>query len=272
MKLNLQQIIAVINNEDHLINYLMSGLKSNPKKLRKTMGSFDEVLRASLKLANMPEIQLIYKHPIIKKHFNRQLPSGFVFSDALKKEISNVFLTEVPGGWRWNGNLTLFNFDNDDIILNNKNIVEVAGHLYIGSGDDEAEIPESKLTNLIGCPQPLDTFEIDSLNELTSLEGMPDNLKKGLKIMFCRKLKSLEHCSQNVNGNIEISYNKNLESLKGITNIINGDFINIGNNEIDDLGDGPELVEGDYILKTNNIRIGMDDYPDAKIGGDFIVK
>lgn len=279
-RLNFQHIAAIIDEED-LVNYLEKLLESNPKMARKKLGltSFNRMLDTSIRVANMPGIQLLYKDDIISKHFNNNLPNNFKFSDGFKKEIHNELLTEVSGGWRWNGDLVMNSLDYfnnlNDSLLGDKKIVEVSGTLRIGYDydDDDVEneleikIPKS---NLIGCPRPLGELVINEAVDLTSLEGMPDNLKNGFTITNCYNLKSLEHCAQNVIGDVEISYCNRLESLKGITKTINGDFINKGNHNIDSLDDGPDLVKGDYRINTSNIRISRDDYPYSTVEGEFI--
>ena len=92
-------------------------------------------------------------------------------------------------------------------------------------------------------------FDI-SYNNLTSLEGCPEEVKDSL---FCDKnqLISLKGGPKRVNGAFFCEYN-NLTTLEGAPNIVAGGF-NCSYNNLTNLKGGPEQVGYDYDCSYNNL-------------------
>ena len=186
-KLNLQQLAAVINDEDLLVQEVID---------RKLLSNFslEEIMSVSLKMTNNAYIQERFSYSIINMWSKGLLPTGFKIS----KEIDPR--EEVPGGWKWNSYLMVDNLEWDNPIFEGKPVIEVTGNF---------DCSQNNLTSLEGSPKIVGGDFYCYRNKLISLEGGPEYVAIDFDC-YNNKLTSLEGAPVKVGGDFDCESNPDL--------------------------------------------------------------
>ena len=249
MNLNLQQLSGIINDDSKLIDYLMN--YSGTIKLSDVF-SFNDIVGTSVSIINEPEIQKHYSGIISRLIIMRPqyLPPGFKLAEG------TIPVEPVEGGWKWNGNLTIRDFNWSNPIFKGKPVVEVTGNF---------SIQYSGVTSLRGCPSKIGGSFLATKCKFKTLEFFPTSIGDDVDLSE-GELESLDGLNiKELDGDFDISKN-NIKSLKGCPQIIDGYFDCQWNN-ITSLEYGPKTVGGDYICADNNIK-SLKGVPE-EINGDF---
>ena len=109
-------------------------------------------------------------------------------------------------------------------------------------------------------------FNCDN-NNLTSLEGAPQNVGGDFYCSRNNNLTSLKGAPQTVEGNFNCSSNNNLTSLEGAPQTVKGDFYCADNN-LTSLEGAPQTVEGNFNCSHNNNLTSLKGVPQT-VKGNF---
>ena len=204
MELNLQQLAAVIDNEDEFVKEVIN------REFYKQIEFLEEIMGVTVKLLNEPEVQKTFKDEILYSWPMGDLPNGFELSRDLNP------LEEVEGGWKWNGELRVDDLEWDNPIFEGKPVVEVTGNFGCVFKD---------LTSLEGAPQTVGGNFYCNDNNLTSLKGAPNAVGGNF---YCgrNKLTSLEGAPETVSGDFDCQNNPDLPKDEIPDTKISGDLYN----------------------------------------------
>ena len=205
MKLNLQQLAAVINDEDEFIKEFMDN------KLYEKF-NFGDIMGTSIKLLNQPLVQEQehIKRKVVRYWEKGLLPESFKLAKSLDPR------EEVEGGWRWKGDLEVDDLEWDESIWEGKPVLEVTGKF---------ECTGHGLTSLIGSPRVVDGGFYCWNNKLTTLEGSPDSVAKDFTCAM-NELVSLDGAPKYVGGNFNCMNNPDLPKDERPDTEIGGEFNN----------------------------------------------
>ena len=143
----------------------------------------------------------------LKLQFESLLDDEDIFygTNSDKKFIKNW----IKDNYKFSGKLTIL----DDFI------VDCTGFAYVKNKSI------TSLTNgLFRWGRVSGNFDCSECDNLTSLEGAPEEVGKGFDCAYCSNLKSLQGAPQSVGGNFYCSHCINLTSLEGAPETVGGKF------------------------------------------------
>ena len=210
VELNLQQLAAIINDEDKFIKEFMDN------KLYEKF-NFGDIMGTSIKLLNEPLVQEQehIKRKVVRYWEKGLLPESFKIAKSLDPR------EEVDGGWKWNGNLIVDDLNWDNPIFEGKPVVEVVGNF---------DCSQSDLTSLEGSPKIIARNFNCYRNKLVSLEGGPDYVGGDFDCHH-NELTSLSGAPKIVRGDFDVGpgifkRNPDLPKNERPDTQIGGEFIN----------------------------------------------
>ena len=113
-------------------------------------------------------------------------------------------------------------------------------------------------------------FNVNSCDDLISLEGAPEKVGKSFFCECCHNLTSLKGAPKKVGRNFDCSYCDKLTSLEGAPEKVGGDFVCSGCKSLTSLEGAPEEVGGNFLCASCKSLKSFDGLP-KKIEGYLIV-
>lgn len=123
----------------------------------------------------------------------------------------------------------------------------------------------NNVTNLEGLPDNVGSLSISGFKKLSSLKGCPTNVENNFTILLCPALKGLDYLPNHIGGGITINHNKNLLSIDGlsaVTNVVNGNLFLNGNYNLKSLEGCPSTVNGVFSIEKCKALTSLSGFPE----------
>lgn len=123
----------------------------------------------------------------------------------------------------------------------------------------------NNVTNLEGLPDNVGSLHISGFKKLSSLKGCPTNVENKFTILLCPALKGLDYLPNHIGGGITINHNKNLLSIDGlsaVTNVVNGNLFLNGNYSLKSLEGCPSTVNGVFSIEKCKALTSLSGFPE----------
>jgi hypothetical protein len=199
--------------------------------------------------------------------FTRDVIDGLYSYDnkTIFNETDYIFSNVVSGNYNISKN-NIVNV-NGDVNFNYKSedYKKVIKKYKFGHVSGDFMCSNNNLTSLEGAPDNVGGNFMCSNNNLTSLEGAPDNVE-GSFMCYDNELTSLEGAPEEVGGDF-VCTNNNLTSLEGAPEEVGGDFV-CPVNKLTTLEGAPEEVGGDFNCSDNKLT-SLEGAPE-EVGGRFM--